>query len=355
MTISSVAQAQKLINQYFPDFLITEISYLGEGRYNCAYEVNNEYVFRFPKNLQAEKDCQKEIYLLENLKKCVNLSIPDFNFVANKKYLCTTHKKNFLIIAKVFFSYLLKVIELRLSRYLRLVDIDSLRISFNCYDRVFVGYKKIFGVICEDDDLFINLSLQKQDDMAKKLAFFLACLHQIPIIEPEKVYIYHVNFDQKYYLSFRKIIHQYVLPDLSTNQANLLLRFYQNFISDPTSYQYTPCLIHGDLNSDHLIFKNEDNYHQLVGIIDFGSANIGDPDYDFFMLYYHYGVELVEKIFRYYGRLFTPKVLTKFWMFECCMAAHYIKTGRQYNIDGQVTTAWKRLKNLLINLQKIEN
>jgi aminoglycoside 2''-phosphotransferase len=354
MTISSVAQAQKLITRCFPDLLITEISYLGEGRYNSAYEVNNEYVFRFPKNLQAEKDCQKEIYLLENLKTGISLSIPDFKFIANKKYLCTTQKENFLIKTKIFFSYSLKVIELKLNRYLSILDMDSFRIFFNCYDRVFVGYKKIFGIICEDDDLFTNLSLQKKDDMAKKLAFFLACLHQIPILEPEKVYIHHVNFDQKYYLSFLKIIHQYVLPNLPTDQANLLLRFYQKFISDPKSYQYTPCIIHGDLNSDHLIFNNKENYYELAGIIDFGAATIGDPDYDFFMLYYHYGVELVEKIFRYYGRLFTPKVLKKFWMFECCMIAHYIKTGRQYNLDGQVTTAWKRLNNLLINLQETE-
>lgn len=38
-----------------------------------------------------------------------------------------------------------------------------------------------------------------------------------------------------------------------------------------------PVLLHGDLEPDHLFYSGD----QVVGIIDFGDAKLGDPLYDF--------------------------------------------------------------------------
>jgi len=41
-----------------------------------------------------------------------------------------------------------------------------------------------------------------------------------------------------------------------------------------------PVLLHGDIEPDHLLYSND----QIVGILDFGDAKVGDPLYDFFTI-----------------------------------------------------------------------
>ena len=46
-----------------------------------------------------------------------------------------------------------------------------------------------------------------------------------------------------------------------------------------------PCLLHGDLNEDHVLGRFERGRWQITGIIDFGDAQVGDPLYELVALH----------------------------------------------------------------------
>lgn len=65
-----------------------------------------------------------------------------------------------------------------------------------------------------------------------------------------------------------------------------------------------PCLLHGDLNADHLLGEVHNGVWQPTGVIDFGDARIGDPCYEFLAL--HLGLfggdtTLLQHFLRSYG------------------------------------------------------
>lgn len=52
--------------------------------------------------------------------------------------------------------------------------------------------------------------------------------------------------------------------------------FWDGVVADPASTRYTPTVIHGDLNAEHVLVDDG----QVSGVIDFGAAMIADPALD---------------------------------------------------------------------------
>jgi aminoglycoside 2''-phosphotransferase len=341
MTINSISQAKKLIFLHFPNFLLQKIIYLGEGLNNCVYEVNDQYIFQFPKHFRAEKDCEKEIYLLNALRPNLNILVPNFQFIANEQKSNKSYKK--------FLAYILRQLESILNKYHLLIDFDKSRIICNCYDKIFVGYKKISGTNYSDGN-FNTLSALRHDNIAQQLANFFLCLHNLKVENLEQLNINTWHFDQQYYAKFEPIINEYIIPKISPKQAEILLKYYYDYLSQPAQYEYIPYLIHADITCDHIIFDKSEN--QIAGIIDFGEVCIGDPDYDFFIIYQEYGRELLELILMYYGRSLTSQVWRKFQFLDCCFASLSVKQGKQNNIPSEEIKGWNRLTQVLIDLEK---
>jgi len=77
---------KKLIKADYPDFEIKAIKPLKEGWDNFVVEINNSYVFRFPK--KANFNFNKEIKILEELRGVISLKIPEYEFIGRKsKYV----------------------------------------------------------------------------------------------------------------------------------------------------------------------------------------------------------------------------------------------------------------------------
>ena len=55
-----------------------------EGFDSCAYEVNDEHIFRFPKVKQAAEQLKVEIDLLPRLQRQANLQIPNFEYIGTQ-------------------------------------------------------------------------------------------------------------------------------------------------------------------------------------------------------------------------------------------------------------------------------
>lgn len=344
MVVNSVKQVKKIISQHFTDFNIEEIKYLGEGANNCVYEVNNIYLFRFPKNLKAEKDCCKEIYLLNSLQPYLNLVVPNIEFIGNKTKLeRNLHSRKFLL------SPLLEKIESKLNKYWERVDIDSLKITFSCYDKIFVGYKKIKGEELWPED-FEQFSLEQKENIAKQISHFLLSIHNL--VKPSKSTDINIpvwNFDQEYYLSIYQGICQYIAPELSPGEFNTLSSFYTSYMNQTTLYQYSPCLIHGDLCCDHIFFYKHD---YPIGFIDFGASCLGDPDYDFFLIYNDYGIELLNLVFKYYNRNLTLQTVKKILAFWCGSVAFTFRESKEENNVEKYEYSKKSLQKLIVHLDQ---
>lgn len=74
----------KTILNNFKNLEVKVAKKLGEGQMSRAYLINNELVFRFPKNKDGATDTEKEINSLTLLKKYISLNIPEFIYIGRQ-------------------------------------------------------------------------------------------------------------------------------------------------------------------------------------------------------------------------------------------------------------------------------
>ena len=77
-------QAKSIIQSNFTELKIINIRPLGEGWMSRTFLVNDQIVFRFPKNEEGAMDTKKEIKVLPRLKKAISLAIPEFLYVGEQ-------------------------------------------------------------------------------------------------------------------------------------------------------------------------------------------------------------------------------------------------------------------------------
>ena len=82
---------------------------------------------------------------------------------------------------------------------------------------------------------------------------------------------------------------------------------FDGALSDPRTFDYTPCLINGDIAPYHLLYDRAAG--RLTGVIDWGMAGIGDPAADLGWLLQLYGGAFVRRLWRVYpqARALLPR------------------------------------------------
>ena len=87
----------------FPALKISSTEKIGEGWYSQAFNINNEYIFRFPKIQEASDNLRKEICLLPKIESLLNLPIPHFEYLGKPS---TKFDKHFVGYTKIKGSFL---------------------------------------------------------------------------------------------------------------------------------------------------------------------------------------------------------------------------------------------------------
>ena len=77
--------AREDIEKNFPDIKVERIEYLNEGMGSTAFLVNGEFVFRLAKNEKADASLGKEIKVLPQIEKQIDLPIPAFEYVGRQR------------------------------------------------------------------------------------------------------------------------------------------------------------------------------------------------------------------------------------------------------------------------------
>lgn len=235
------------IQSHFPDLDIQDIQINQEGMVNVSVIINRERVFRFPRTKQGMTIQAHERKALDLIHQYVDSSVPKWDY----------------------------------------------------YTDEMVSYPFIPGEPLLTDDV-LRMSDQEQDTLAAKLATFLQQMHSIPLERIKAAGIKGSEtartIDDR--LQFYAAVQEHLFPLMWADGREWVHRHFAPFLADHSMWDYEPCFINGDLGTYHLLFDRATN--SLNGIIDFGTAGLGDPACDFSIIINQYGESFLRRMQRIY-------------------------------------------------------
>lgn len=187
-------------------------------------------------------------------------------------------------------------------RCLELVRLHSpMRVpSWSIHEGDFISYQKIPGSAMHRWHLF----KQEQEVIvraATELGSFLKELHSIPAKEIHSAGIGDsvIRHTYDYWLKLYDDTKAELYPYMSSSIQDWCETLFRTIIADNSLMDYTPKLIHGELNSSHILFDYQKQ--GITGIVDFRTAGIGDPASDLAYLYGQYGQQFMGYLQESYG------------------------------------------------------
>jgi aminoglycoside 2''-phosphotransferase len=239
------------IHKKYPGLVGPETSLVADGgQFNDILIIDGRFIFRFPKYVESLELILREIEILRNICGKLPLAVPD------PIYSCVYPQS---------------------------------------VGRVFMGYPLISG-----EPLWREVLSGIQDDavlarFAAQLAGFLADLHQI---QPQEIGLDLAIKDTldewiEMYTEIQTHLYPLMRPDARGNVSG----HFDKFINNPDLHRFEPALRHGDFGSSNILYDPQSL--QISGIIDFGSAGLGDPAVDLAAVS-TYGDPFFQKIIEHY-------------------------------------------------------
>ncbi len=215
---------------------------LGEGMDNRALLVADRFVFRFPKHAEAAERLQREIALLPKLAPRLEVSIPRIEFVGQQ--------------ANTGFA--------------------------------FTGHRLIPGI-----PLLYDLTGPARKRAIGDIAGLLTALRAIPVTEARSWGVADED-PRPGYAEDLELARAQVYPLVAPSVRDYIERLFDTYLADKSLLDYEPSLLHADLAPDHIRYSPEAG--RITGVIDWGDASIGDPDYELSYLYRAGGAHFLEEV-----------------------------------------------------------
>ena len=265
-----------LIEKYFPELITHELEENNDGLVNDVIIINHERVFRFPKTESGQRALLNEIKIIGLLKPRSLLQLPDFDIAIPEM----------------------------------------------------VSYKLIPGETLLRNDI-LRLPETDQDHLVEQLGSFLQYMHRIPMRELSRAQIpaspaQHSRTEwTRLYADVQKDLY----PLMMAHARCWVRELFEPWINDETFWHYDPCLINGDIGCYHILFDK--NKRRINGIIDFGTAGLGDPAGDYACLLYYYGESFLNRMSRYDPDIEPALNRTRFW--AGCLELEWLLGGLKSN------------------------
>ncbi|MEM7531497.1 MAG: phosphotransferase [Chloroflexota bacterium] len=249
------------IKQFYPDVTTDSLRVISDGLVNIVVIVNAERVFRFPRNDEWAMDLLRhEMRVLDLLRKHMTLSIPDCDIVTDD----------------------------------------------------FVSYPLVQGDPCYRWDL-LRLPDYQQDRLAEQLAEFLTQMHGIPLdrVRTAGIGDSDVNRTREVRLKLFADVQAELYPHMMPYSRDWVEAHFAPLLNDERFMAYNPVLINGDLSCYHILWDKPTA--SLTGIIDFGTAGIGDPAADYGCLINTYGESFLARVAKYDSGVEATLDRARFW------------------------------------------
>jgi aminoglycoside 2''-phosphotransferase len=243
----SPEKVKTIIKRDYPNFEIESIKILKSGWDNSVFEINNDYIFRFPK--KENKGLKNEIKIIKYLNDIISLKIPVNDFVGKKD--------------------------------------------------LYVGYKKIIGQPL-NQDIIKSLSDKEKKLVAEDIANFFYEFHSsLPISLAKKFDIQSNTRDW-----WPPVIERLIIK-IKDKKIKFFLR--ENLIRYLTMMENEPDLViaYNDLHENNIAFNYKKR--KIEGIFDFGYVSIEDINKEFYYLCLN-DLPLVIETVKQYNKLSGKEV-----------------------------------------------
>lgn len=224
-----------------PELALNTVEPINAGQNSYILLINSEWVFRFPKYEAGVRQLSREAAILDLIADRVPLEVP--------------------------------------RPVYRNADASASA-------RPFIGYRKIEG-----EPLDAELLQQIGDEvivrrLAGQLAEFLRELHRVNtdelLLEERQNYNAYAEWAELY-----ERIQTKLYPHLKPDARKWTEQHFQAFLASEAGTRIVPTLIHGDFGTTNILY--DATSQQISGILDFGSAGLGDPAVDYAALRASYG------------------------------------------------------------------
>jgi len=264
------------------------VSHLDEGWDFQVFEVDGEWLFRFPKREESASRLKKEYRLLPDLSTWVSLPIPCHEWFSE---------------------------NLEGSNW------------------PFAGYKKLPGIPAD------IVEAVDWPTVARQLGVFLAELHAYPVGRAEAAGVPRernslTRWRDQALAGLERIV------DLGVSRSDL-----SSYLKSeaPRHSNDVPRLVHNDLWAEHVLIDQHTGC--VSGIIDWGDAAIGDPTVDLGCIFAQYGEQGLRDVLTYYSGPLGRDVNRGARYLAACLAIRNITLGQdlarpQWIAAGQKALRW---------------
>jgi aminoglycoside 2''-phosphotransferase len=227
-----------LISSVFPEPIIS--SQIHHGDDFTIVEVNNAWMFRFPRRQEAQTVLEIEKKFLAEFAPLSPVPVPLYHYIGQG----------------------------------------------------FVGYRKIEGLLLSPGR-YKDLSEENQKKVTAQMSAFLSTLHSFPVERARKMGM------TAGWNGWRKEAFQIFKSEIAPRLSQKALRNTSSCFEALFSNEFTTVVIHGDFYPrDHLFLDPQKE--ELSGIIDFGDLTLDDPACDLKNILSDFGEEMLRNILAAY-------------------------------------------------------
>lgn len=269
--------ASAVIRAQCPDADPRLVTYLGEGYDSTAFDVDNRWVFRFPKRADVEARLLLEMRVLPTLAPESPLPLPAFRHLGRPSPLFPRH---------------------------------------------FVGYPKLPG----EPAISVVAAAVPVEAWGPRLAEFLSWLHSRPTGEPSGLGVVPLDvpalIDEMRAAALADLDRVIaVAPDAPVDAW----RAYVESAAGAGGSDRAPVLLHGDLAAEHVL--HDPRTLALTGVIDWSEIAIGDAAVDLAALYHWGGPAFADAVLSAYERPVDEATQSRAQYLGACRGAADVAFG----------------------------
>ncbi len=285
------------VRQHLPRLEIRSVEPITGGWDFLVLEVNEDLLFRFPRNHLVKARLDVEVAPLSELAARLPVRVPEYRY-------------DFAI--------------------------------EKCSPGRFVGYDKIPGL-----PLLPEMVKDRPQDIARQLGIFLSALHRFPVSRAKKAGVTGGDTQawRGEYVAFYEWIQGNALHLMEPHFREASVRLWNGFLEEDFNFTFTPVLVHQDLMPHHILYEKTDG--RITGVIDWTDAVIGDPAIDFAGLIGAFGDEFTDQIIECYNGDVTETLKDRARFYSAIVPFHGMRSGIVEGVGARLQEALAQIRRRL--------